>query len=131
MNYQKDREQFLATIANEGVSLDAARLVLRHANTIQRLATAECNGDYPCDNGERKVQPCSRCESGYVRSVLSKDGICPQCRAQDRITAILKPFNVQPVFQGDPRGCCVKLAVPSGKTDDWGREGLCVPTRDF
>ncbi len=31
------------------------------------------------------------------------------------------------LFSGDPRGCTVKLEVPSGKTNDWGREGICVP----
>lgn len=32
-----------------------------------------------------------------------------------------------PVFSGDSRGATVKLAVPSGKTDDWGGTGVCVP----
>jgi hypothetical protein len=31
-------------------------------------------------------------------------------------------------FNGDPRGCTVKLVVPSGATDDIGQEGICVPT---
>ena len=28
--------------------------------------------------------------------------------------------------QRDPRGATVKLLPPSGATNDWGREGLCV-----
>ena len=28
---------------------------------------------------------------------------------------------------GDPRGCVLKLTVPSGYTNDFGREGVCVP----
>lgn len=31
-------------------------------------------------------------------------------------------------FQGDPRGCTVKLIFPNGETNDWGKEGWCVPT---
>ena len=31
------------------------------------------------------------------------------------------------VFSGDPRGCTVKLVMPDGYTDDWSREGVCVP----
>lgn len=31
------------------------------------------------------------------------------------------------IFSGDPRGCTVKLTVPSGRTNDWGAEGVCVP----
>ncbi len=30
-------------------------------------------------------------------------------------------------FGGDPRGCTVKLVFPDGFTNDFGREGYCVP----
>lgn len=33
---------------------------------------------------------------------------------------------IEPIFSGDPRGCTVKLKLPSGFTNDWGREGVCV-----
>ena len=48
-----------------------------------------------------------------------------------RIARVLAPFNVSPVCQGDPRGACVKLRVPSGRTDDWGQTGVCVPTPNY
>lgn len=32
------------------------------------------------------------------------------------------------VFQSDPRGVTVKVKLPSGKTDDCGKEGICVST---
>lgn len=189
MTYQAEREAFLLQMQAEGMTPEIARRILRHANTIQRLSAAECNGDYPCDNGERKVEACSRCEAGYVRSSMVKDRgslkpsdvargdigdiplICPNCHAQDLIArwcekasprfilnnrraAILKgnyataqeawdaaaqgshAFDVESrhfsaLFQGDPRGACVKLLVPSGKTDDHAREGICVPTRRY
>ena len=127
----KERDEFISILATEGVPYEVARKVLRNACTIQRLAVASCNGDYPCDNGERKVKFCARCEGGYVPSYLTKAGLCPSCRAEDRITTLLQPFNVKPGFQGDPRGNCVKLEVPSGRTNDWGREGICVPTPRF
>lgn len=56
---------------------------------------------------------------------------CPSCRSkwsERRITELLEPYNVTPIFQGDPRGACTKLKVPSGKTDDFSREGIVVPT---
>jgi hypothetical protein len=31
------------------------------------------------------------------------------------------------VFSGDPRGCTVKLVTPDGSTNDWGKEGWCIP----
>lgn len=128
---QREREEFLCAMQREGVPLDVARKVMRHAATVQRLSVAACNGDWPCDNGERKVKACAWCEGMYAPSVLLKGGLCPECRASDRITALLAPFNVTPVFQGDPRGACVKLRVPSGRTDDWGQTGICVPTPRF
>lgn len=130
MSLQVERYKFIESMRTEGVPEDVTRLVLRHATTIQRLSVAECNGDWPCDNGERKVLPCPVCESGYVSSSI-KAGACPNCRAARHITAALKPYGVVPDFQGDPRGACVKLKVPSGRTDDGGRIGLCVPTPRF
>lgn len=143
MSYQSEREAFLVRMTQEGMDLATARKILRHANTVQRLSAAECNGDYPCDNGERKVDFCPKCESGYVPSSI-KGGLCPNCRAAQTIRLLCEaqgckadhgPCADQPRFvaitQGDPRGACVKIQVPSGFTDDWGREGVCVPTRNY
>lgn len=129
MGHQKDREDFIVAMSREGVPADVTRAVLRDAATHHRCAEAQCNGDWPYDNGERKVEFCKRCESGCVRSQLLRGGLCPSCRAEDRIASRLAPFGVTPDFQGDPRGCTVKLRVPSGRTDDGARIGLCVPVR--
>lgn len=29
-------------------------------------------------------------------------------------------------FSGDPRGACVFIKTPDGRTDDWGRRGICA-----
>ena len=52
-------------------------------------------------------------------------------RARQRIEAACKPWGIKPNFQGDPRGCCVKLLLPSGKSNSWGgaEDGYCVPVR--
>lgn len=34
------------------------------------------------------------------------------------------------VFSGDPRGCTVKLVLPNGDTNDFGKEGWCVPQHE-
>jgi len=53
-----------------------------------------------------------------------------EAQLEKRISAIVaglgQGFGV--IFSGDPRGITVKITVPSGKTDDYGREGICVPT---
>lgn len=38
--------------------------------------------------------------------------------------------DCKPIFSGDPRGTTVKLTLPNGATNDWGKEGWCIPTRD-
>lgn len=160
MSYQKEREEFLVSMQKEGVPLDVARLVLRDASTIQRLAEVACSDEA----ADRDRVRCPGDRKGDAESCLCRDGgyapdqptHCPAgtclatepCvhpatfvhgkvprymirdeQAQVRIAKRLAPFNVVPDFQGDPRGACVKLKVPSGRTDDWGRVGLCVPTR--
>lgn len=134
----QQREEFAAILARElpdtpihHVTELAGRLV-RASTTLTRLAEAACNGDYPCDNGERKVLFCCRCDGGYVRSAMkflseSDNYLCINCRTEDRVKSILRPFAIEPIFAGDPRGCVLKLKVPSGKTNDFGREGICVP----
>lgn len=32
------------------------------------------------------------------------------------------------LLSGDPRGHTVKIRVPSGRSDDFGESGICVPT---
>lgn len=92
----------------------------RLASTHNRLMEAECNGDWPCDNGERKVVECSRCGAGYVPSKMFRDRtapktgpwiplICEGCRVEERIKALAAEAGVNVEIQGDPRGWTVKL----------------------
>lgn len=46
---------------------------------------------------------------------------------QARMAKLLSKYGVEPIFGGDPRGCVFKLKLPSGQTNDFGREGWCVP----
>ena len=133
MSYQADRDEFIARMAKEGLPVDTARRLLRYATTLHRLAEASCNGDWPCDNGERKVEFCPRCESGMVKSMFRRSGagserVCLDCRTAELVKASL-PEGFVPVLGGDPRGAVLRVKVPSRTTNDWGRDGICVPTR--
>ena len=134
MSYQKDRDEFLALASREGLTVDQARALLRHANTIERLAVAQCNGDWPADNGERKTEVCE-CGLAWAPSSFkvtfrpTRKRVCPDCYASARVRAIL-PDGYGAIIGGDPRGCTLKITVPSGYTNDWGKEGLCVPARE-
>ena len=48
-------------------------------------------------------------------------------RCEKAIRQICALLGCEPIFGSDPRGCTVKLKVPSGKTNDFGGEGICVP----
>ena len=129
MSKQSWRENFIAALARYDVRPDVARRVMRYAATLHRLAEAQCNGDWPYDNGEWPVKPCSRCEAGTVISALRAtlgtwpDGavgtryVCPDCRTSDLarayVAAELSGWQVS--FQGDPRGYVVNLTAPDGR----------------
>jgi hypothetical protein len=135
MSYQMERETFIARMTQEGLPLHITRSLLRSATTLQRYAEAQCNGDYPADNGERKVVPCSRCEQSWVPSFLRKaDKVCKDCTTVDRLTALL-PAGFTLDTQGDPRGYVLRIIPPSyaernaGK-DRFNLDTVGVPTRN-
>lgn len=68
----KWREQFIADMARRGQSVELARKFLRIGATLQRLAEAQCNGDYPADNGECNVVECDQCRSLWVPSCMHR-----------------------------------------------------------
>lgn len=50
-----------------------------------------------------------------------------EAQTEARVGALCAKHELTPIFNGDPRGAVLKLKVPSGRTNDWGREGVCVP----
>lgn len=107
---------------------DLARQLMRAGATLQRLAEAQCNGDYPADNGQRKTEVCQQCECAWAPEVLKgKPPTCPDCRTAARVSALLAPFGLSAIFNGDPRGAVLKIKTAPEQSDDWGREGICVP----
>lgn len=131
MSYSRERKEFIGRMTGKGFDLDTLRSLLRYASTLQRLAVTQCNGDYPADNGERKVVPCVRCECLWVPSSLNKDRLCKDCRTADLVRQAL-PQEWKPVFGGDPRGAVLRLApVDMSDSDiDSGRGStVYVPAR--
>ena len=109
-----DRDTFIQQIITEVTAkggtaeqgTDLARLVLRNAATIQRLAVEDCN-------------------RGCTSAQVKQDAAC-----QRRITAACHPWGITPTYNGDPRGAVVKLLLPSGTWNSFGgrEDGFCVPT---
>lgn len=130
---QRDRIAFEDLIRSEsepsGLSwserLRLARLLLRHGQTHARIQEAICNGVewMRWDTNESFNKRQARHEAWTEKR---------DAQLEKRIMAICTELGAgfKPVFSGDPRGCTVKIQVPSGRTNDWGKEGICVPTRD-
>jgi len=129
MSYSLDRDETVALLTDEGLDIPAIRVILRAAQTLHRLAVTQCNGDWPADDGRPSTLECVKCGDRWEPSTIAKNGHCQKCRTEARVREVL-PEGFMPVFGGDPRGCVLKIAVPSGKTDDHAREGLCIPVRN-
>lgn len=64
----------------------------------------------------------------YVRGVLAQSVSHGEPREGHRVELA----GVEPCFSGDPRGCTVKLRVPSCRNNSFGGGGyICVPSREY
>ena len=108
-----------------------------------------CDGsDEPCT-----CTKCNQCDGG--RTVCQRCGKCARCekhgdncvgcqvsisqhssvqrvertakRRENAIRTILAPFNLEPVFQGDPRGWCVRILRPTDRRGESYTDGIGVP----
>lgn len=84
------------------LALRAADLV-RLAGQYQAIQVARCNRDLTGREEGREVN------------------IVKQVRE------LLLGSEIEPRFSGDPRGCCLKLELPSGRSNSFGGEGWLVP----
>ena len=96
-----------------------ARRLMRYGATLGRIAENQCNG-------YEKHLPYSGVTVWDEEA--SKRDEAKEERIKVKVSALCKTFGCKPVFQGDPRGNTLKVQVPDGYTNDWGREGICVPT---
>lgn len=154
MTFQTERDLFImAVVGGMTTPVESkvpayviAKKLLRHAQTLHRLAVAQCNGDWPVQHPDRNGPwiPCHRCDTSWHHSVMRKDRnaevrngwvglVCPDCRTQDAVRELLTGTPFMPVFGGDPRGAVLKLA-PVGATreniDNGTARLLCVPVRE-
>lgn len=133
MSYQTDRDRCLVALAQAGFSLEQSHALLRLGTTLHRLAEAQCNGDWPFDNGVRETVPCPRCQTQVIEPALHKRRLfpeqgkrsvtvrlCPDCRAQDQVRVIVTDgpkmchkghnFHVETDPVTHTRLCCTKAA---------------------
>lgn len=104
LNPVTELEQFVhecRTHGNSSTEERDARQLIQHAKAYTRLMVAQCNGPIKQSTKNRL-----------------KDWI---------INNSTRVGAAGVLFGGDPRGCVVKLTWPDGATNDFGKEGWCVP----
>ena|SRR5215469_6686462 len=117
MGLSRDKQEFCYLMAkhSDATFADCLRL-MRLAGTHHRIAEHHCNGDCPYthdpDAAGRETEDLCR----------------KQQRIETDISMIVHAIGALVHFSGDPRGATVKLKVPDGYTNDFGGEGICVPS---
>lgn len=95
-------------------------------SSICRLATEYCRLQEQACNGYQDARG-NWDERATLRAEAKEDKIEKQIRALCERLPLVDGKPIQPDFGGDPRGATVKLVMPDGRYDDWGKEGICVP----
>ena len=144
MSKQRDRDEFMAIMAIEGVPVDAARALIHFGAALHRIAELACNSEaadrdrVACPGG---AETCLCRDYGSFgvqfgglegRVAYNSHGTVPrytvrEARIEARVRVLCQRHGLMPIFDGDPRGAVLKLKVPSGRTNDGGMEGVCVP----
>jgi hypothetical protein len=118
---QKARWEFIhlmmkhANTVPEYEARNAALKLLRYGATLGRIAENQCNGYDSTGRGDWDERAAKRDEAKEARILARAEKLCTS-------------IGCKMVTQGDPRGNTLKIQVPDGYTNDWGREGICVPT---
>lgn len=148
MSRQRDREEFIAILASEGIPLTVTRALMRAGTSLHRIAELQCSSEVAdrdrvrCPGGGRLrldkqtggtvLDACLCRDYGSWNDETRTHGTVPrvnvqEAKIQERVEKLCATYGLKPIFQGDPRGAVLKLKVPSGRTNDWGRTGICVP----
>ena len=99
-----DLIEFAHICGQEGIPRNLVTECLRFARKATNYAVHQCNVGSPTPKQRRL----------YLRAFT-------------KLNAALAGVGASVTSHGDPRGCVVKLRVKSGRTNDMGQEGICVP----
>lgn len=126
----KARDEFIAKFVqnfpertNEAV--DAARLLLRHAKTYDRLQEMACESHPAMNNPNIDIKVAGRLQEEREKWIEKREG-----QIEKRIAKIVEPFGLRVRFGGDPRGFTVALYFPDNSYNSWGGQenGWGIPT---
>ena len=126
MGMTRDKVEFAFLMARHVplASFGDVERLLRYGATLKGIAEQRCNGpDYKYCTSERERNELTKRWQAYQDSLPTKQEKIESC-----VRMLCLDMDCKAIFQGDPRGATVKIQVPDGYTNDWGREGICVPT---
>lgn len=140
MSYQKERDQFIATVTREGLPLHVALTLMREATGFQRRAELACSSEA----ADRDRVPCPATLVNGRKRLPTVDGIAPclcdrpndghetipritlqDWHAEQRVRKLLATCEVtrlpnnastvswQMLTAGDPRGYTLRVIPPS------------------
>lgn len=141
----KAKLQFVHAMARHTrATVRQCEALMRYAATLQRLAEDDCNiaadetGQQKRDRkklriANRVLALCQDIKGSPIKHQLAEDDapVCRFCGLEwlpGHECTEVEDAPCVPLFQNDPRGAVLKIRVPDGFTDDWGREGICVPS---
>jgi len=116
---RKAREEFVAAISahargNSERRAWLAERLMYYGVTYARIQERACNG-HQTPSGDWD-------EKAALRDERKETDI------ENKVRLLCEQFDCKVIFGGDPRGNTVKIVPPDGYTNDWGREGIGVPT---
>src|SRR2546429_2520012 len=110
MSKQRDREEFVAIMAQEGVPLDVARQLMRAAASLHRIAELECSSEaadrdrVPCPGYYRNGGGCLCRDYGAGLIEATEHGMVPriavqEMKTQQRVARVAIAHGLTPIFQ--------------------------------
>ncbi len=132
---QKEREEFISIMTQEGVRLNVARAFLRAGASLNRIAELECSSEaadrdrVPCPKRFQRGPDDCLCRDYGSMAATGQHGDLPRiavrgAQIERRLQALAKENGLGIITGGDPRGAVLLVTVPSGRTNDWGQRGI-------
>lgn len=139
-SYERERWDFVNLAVSKGMPEADAEGICRDANTVQRWAVRECNGEV--EEGSVQADDGSWMPTGkwYGTNAATATGTVtrwrirpsgPQAEARIRARVARMGTGWAVETQGDPRGSCVRLRIPGVAGNCGDGEWVAVPTRRY